>query len=245
VSRVNCRQPGDLGAEIAAIGELRPIVNRSNGRIKVDPRPDGAEPAPDERLLADSLAGNDAAFRTLVERYSREVFQFVARFTRNEAAADDVVQETFLQVYQSAGSFDPGRSFRPWLFAIAANKARDHLRSSARKREVALSAGMPSGEGDEATLLNFLSNEELPPSELLEADEQREIVREIVSRMPDNLREVLVLGYYHHFAYKEIAEVLSVPLGTVKSRLHAAVSYFADAYKQKLKEGSSDSDRKP
>jgi RNA polymerase sigma-70 factor, ECF subfamily len=211
----------------------------------VDPRPDGAEPAPDERLLADSLAGDDAAFRTLVERYSREVFQFVARFTRNEAAADDVVQETFLQVYQSAGSFDPGRSFRPWLFAIAANKARDHLRSSARKREVALSAGMPSGEGDEATLLNFLSNETLPPSELLEADEQREIVREVVSRMPDNLREVLVLGYYHHFAYKEIAEVLSVPLGTVKSRLHAAVSYFAEAYKQKLKEGSSDSNRKP
>jgi RNA polymerase sigma-70 factor (ECF subfamily) len=223
--------------EIAACSEPRPASNRNNGRNKVDRRPDRAEPASDEQLLADSLAGDAGAFRTLVDRYSQEVYQFVARFTRNAAAADDVVQETFLQVYQAAGSFDPDRSFRPWLFAIAANKARDYLRSSARKREVALSAGSASGEGDQITLLDFLSNEALPPSELLEADEQRAMVREIVSRMPDNLREVLVLGYYHHFAYKEIAEVLSVPLGTVKSRLHAAVSYFAEAYKRMLKEG--------
>jgi RNA polymerase sigma-70 factor, ECF subfamily len=241
VSRVNCGLcRGVNGEEIVSGAELRPAVNRSNGRNKVDGRPDRTELASDERLLADSLAGNDAAFRTLVDRYNQEVFQFVARFTRNATAADDVVQETFLQVYQSAGSFDPGRSFRPWLFAIAANKARDYLRSSARKKEVALSAGSASGTGDEVTLLDFLSNETLPPSELLEADEQRDLVREIVSRMPDNLREVLVLGYYHHFAYKEIAEVLSVPLGTVKSRLHAAVSYFADAYKRRLKENSGE-----
>jgi RNA polymerase sigma-70 factor (ECF subfamily) len=217
---------------MAPEGEQAPAVVRSIGRKTVDRQPEAPESFSDERLLAESMAGSDGAFRVLVERYSKELFQFVIRFTRNSEIAEDVVQETFLQVYQSAGSFDSGRSFRPWLFAIAANKARDCLRGSARRREIPLSGGGLSGEGQETTLLDILSDETQMPSEVLEGDEQREVVRALVSQMPDNLREVLILGYYHHLAYKEIAEALSIPLGTVKSRLHAAVCCFAAAYKR-------------
>ena len=155
---------------------------------------DGAANASDEQLLADFLAGSDRAFTTLVERYSTELYQFVARFVRSTAAAEDVVQETFIQVYQSAAGFDPSRRFRPWLFTIAANKARDHLRGRGRKKEVPLSVASTSGESDELSYLDFLSDESVAPSDLLEADERREIVRDVVARMPDNLREVLVLG---------------------------------------------------
>jgi len=197
----------------------------------VERQPEGGASVSDERLLARTLAGDEAAFRALVERYSGELFQFVVRFTRSAAVAEDVVQETFLQVYQSAASFDPKRSFRPWLFAIAANKARDQLRTTARRREVAASGGSGSREEQEVSLLDFLSAETAWPGDAMETDEQREVVRGIVSRMPDNLREVLVMGYYHHFPYKDIAEMLGIPLGTVKSRLHAAVSCFAEAYK--------------
>ena len=193
---------------------------------------DGAANAPDEQLLADFLAGSDRAFSLLVERHSGELYQFVGRFVRNLTAAEDVVQETFVQVYQSAAGFDSSRRFRPWLFTIAANKARDHLRGRGRKKEVPLSVVTTSGESEEVSYLDFLSDESPAPSDLLEADERREVVRAVVARMPDNLREVLILGYYHRFPYREIAEVLSVPLGTVKSRLHAAVSYFAEAYKR-------------
>lgn len=246
VSRVNLQEHREARRRPAAdSGELTATVTRSNGRNKVDRRPDEAESASDERLLARSLAGDEAAFRTLVRRYNEEVFQFVARFTRNAAAADDVVQETFLQVYQAAGSFDPARSFRPWLFAIAANKARDYLRSSVRRREVGLMASSPSGAGEDLTLLDFLSGTTPPPEESLEADELRDLVRGVVSRMPDNLREVLVLGYFHHFPYKEMAEILAIPLGTVKSRLHAAVSCFADAYKRMVEERSANSSSRP
>jgi RNA polymerase sigma-70 factor, ECF subfamily len=194
--------------------------------------PDGATNAPDEQLLADFLAGSDRAFTTLVERYSTELYQFVARFVRNQVSAEDIVQEAFVQVYQSAAGFDPARRFRPWLFTIAANKARDHLRGRGRKREVPLSVASTTGESEEVSYLDFMSDESATPSDLLEADERREVVRAIVSRMPENLREVLVLGYYHRFPYREISEILGVPLGTVKSRLHAAVSYFAEAYRQ-------------
>ena len=199
----------------------------------MDRRQEGEGNHPDGELLAAFLAGDEVAFATLVGRYSPELYQFIARFVQNSAVAEDVVQETFVQVYQSAAGFDPTRRFRPWLFTIAANKARDHLRSRARKREVSLSAGHQAATHDEgASYLDFLADDSLSPHEVLEGAEQREAVRKIVSQMPDHLREILVLGYYQRFPYKEIAEVLAIPLGTVKSRLHAAVSHFAAAYQR-------------
>ena len=90
----------------------------------------------DEQLLADYLAGQTDGFELLVRRHSPELFRFLARFTGNAAAAEDVVQEAFLQVHLSAASFDRTRRFKPWLFTIAANKARDLLRSRGRRPEV-------------------------------------------------------------------------------------------------------------
>ncbi|MCG8407146.1 MAG: RNA polymerase sigma factor [Phycisphaerales bacterium] len=189
----------------------------------------------DEQLLGEFLAGNEASFTVLVQRYSSALFQFVARFVRNTAGAEDVVQETFVQVHQSASGFDRNRRFRPWLFTIAANKARDQLRGRVRKREVSLSVPQGASDDEESvSYLDFFSDDSNSPSDILETDEQQALVRKIVSQMPDHLREVLVLGYYQRFPYKEIAEVLSIPLGTVKSRLHAAVSHFAAAYEKEL-----------
>jgi len=192
---------------------------------------EGPKHASDERLLSDFLAGDRDCFSKLVERYGEELYRFVGRFIRSSAMVEDVVQETFIQVYQSAPGFDVSRRFRPWLFTIAANKARDQLRSRARKREVGLSTGASDEAEGNASYLDFLSDGSMAPDEIMEDKEARQRVRGVVSRMPENLREVLVLGYYHRFAYKEIADILSIPLGTVKSRLHAAVSYFAAAYK--------------
>src|SRR5687768_14013250 len=87
----------------------------------------------DEQLLDDYRHGEKASFSELVGRYQRELYHFLVRFLGNRAAAEDVFQETFLQVHQSAEQFDPQRRFRPWLFTIAANKARDLIRSQARR----------------------------------------------------------------------------------------------------------------
>jgi RNA polymerase sigma-70 factor (ECF subfamily) len=191
-----------------------------------------SQASPDERLLRDFLAGQEDAFAELVERYSRELYIFVTRFVRNPAVAEDVVQETFVQVYQSAGGFDLSRRFRPWLYTIAANKARDHLRERQRKREITIGAGAVRTDAGESSYLDYLADDESPPDAKLAAEEQRNIVRAIIDTLPANLREILLLGYFQRLPYKEIAEVLSIPLGTVKSRLHAAVSAFADAYQK-------------
>jgi RNA polymerase sigma-70 factor (ECF subfamily) len=192
--------------------------------------------ASDEELIRGFLAGQAAAFDRLVHRYATEVFNFVVRFVGSSAAAEDVVQDTFLQVHQSAGGFDRDRRFKPWLFTIAANKARDHLRSRARKRERPVDAG-GAGPAEGQSLLDVLSDPGPSPEQEVEIVELQHLVRDIVDEMPDHLREILILGYYQRFPYRDIAEVLDIPLGTVKSRLHAAVAHFATLYRRRTQKG--------
>lgn len=198
----------------------------------------GAVNAPsDERLLAEYLAGRTDRFELLVRRHSEELFQFLTRFIGNAASAEDIVQETFLQVHLSAAQFDRQRRFKPWLFTIAANKARDLLRGRSRRPEVPLDAFVGSADEEAGQrFLDFLADESTAPEAGLVEDERRELVEQIIERMPEHLREVLVLGYYHRFPYKDMADILGIPLGTVKSRLHAAVAHFARAYRTALRE---------
>jgi RNA polymerase sigma-70 factor (ECF subfamily) len=190
----------------------------------------------DETLLQDYLAGQTASFELLVRRHTRELFQFALRFTKSSMAAEDVVQETFLQVHLSADSFDPSRRFKPWLFTIGANKARDYLRSRIRKREVPIDA--PVGrEGDEGQrFVELIADDQFTPQDQLGVEEKRRLVKSVVDGMPPKLWEVLVLAYYHRFPYKDIADIVDVPLGTVKSRLHAAIVDFGERYRAALKE---------
>ncbi|HUU85971.1 MAG TPA: sigma-70 family RNA polymerase sigma factor [Phycisphaerae bacterium] len=196
----------------------------------------------DERLLADYLADGGNGFEILVRRYSKELYQFVLRFTHNSAAAEDVVQEAFLQVHLSAASFDPSRRFKPWLFTIAANKARDWLRSRSRRSEVPLDARVGDVEEGSQSFADLLAGDELPSHHQVEAEEQCRAVQQVIEQMPDSLREVLVLAYYHRLPYKDLAEVLDVPLGTVKSRLHAAVGHFARRYQAAIEAGGHTAD---
>lgn len=190
----------------------------------------------DEELLADYLAGQPEGFELLVRRHSPELFRFLVRFTGSASTAEDIVQETFLQVHLSAESFDRTRRLKPWLFTIAANKARDMLRSRARRPEVPLDAHLGAAEEEGQRFLDFLADSAVSPTAGLEKEEERDFVRVILERMPGHLREVLLLSYYHRFPYKEIADILGIPLGTVKSRLHAAVTYFGQAYRAATKE---------
>ncbi len=190
----------------------------------------------DEQLLADHVAGKPDTFELLVRRHAEELFRFLARFTSSTSLAEDLVQEAFLQVHQSAGEFDYSRRFKPWLFTIAANKARDLLRSRRRRPTVPLNAQVEASEAQGQTFLDFLSDVPEPPTTGLEREEEQALVRKVLAGMPDHLREVLILSYFHRFPYKEIAAVLDIPLGTVKSRLHAAVRQFGLAYREATEE---------
>ncbi|MBS3734037.1 MAG: sigma-70 family RNA polymerase sigma factor [Phycisphaerae bacterium] len=190
-----------------------------------------SEEPSDAELLQQYIAGDAAAFSTLIGRYRRELFTFLMRFTADAALAEDAFQEAFLQVHLSAGAFDPTRRFKPWLFTIAANKARDAMRWRRRRHAAPLDATVEGETGDADTYGSLMPADVPPPAESLSNQETRRRVQNIVSDMPDHLRLVLLLSYFHDMPYKDIAEALDVPLGTVKSRLHAAVRHFARRWK--------------
>jgi len=186
----------------------------------------------DEELLEAYRLGDRKPFGQLVERYQRELFHFLVRFLGDRAAAEDVFQETFLQVHQSAAQFDTQRRFRPWLFTIAANKARDLMRSQARRPTNPLQASINPGDEGSGQFLDLMESAQEMPSAPLEKRELQGLVHSTVMGMPDHLREILLLSYFHQFPYRQISEILVIPLGTVKSRLHAAVACFAEKWRQ-------------
>ena len=187
----------------------------------------------DRDLLSGHLAGDADAFAVLAERYAGGLFGFLFRFVNDPGVADDLVQETLLQVHLAANSFDLNRPFKPWLYTIAANKARDLLRSRARRQERSLNA---PGGGDDAgpTLLDSLESAEQPTAERIEETEQQRQVRDMIALMPENLRLILVLGYYQQLPYAEISQILDIPVGTVKSRLHSAVGHFGKLWRGRV-----------
>jgi RNA polymerase sigma-70 factor (ECF subfamily) len=185
----------------------------------------------DEDLLAAHMAGDPEAFETLVSRYMRELYAFLSRFVGNATAAEDIIQDTFVQVHLAASSFDPARAFKPWLYTIAANKARDYMRARGRRQEYSLDRTGPDEDGPAPAKL--LGSDQTSEPEQAESRDERAAVREVVNRMPEHLRLILVLGYFQQLPYAEIAEVLEIPVGTVKSRLHAAVQYFGRLWKNR------------
>lgn len=192
---------------------------------------EGSHDLTDEQLLAEFRAGDSARFSQLVSRYERELYHFLVRFLGDHAAAEDVFQETFLQVHQSIDQFDLTRRFRPWLFTIAANKARDLIRSQSRHATNPLHAAMSPGDDDSGEYIDLMQAFEAAPDEPMQRRELQEMVQKAITGMPEHLREILLLSYFHQFPYKQISDILDIPLGTVKSRLHAAVAYFANRWK--------------
>ncbi len=189
----------------------------------------------DEAVFERFLDGDTAAYRTLIERYHDDLLRFLTRLVGDRAAAEDLFQETFLQIHQSAHTFDTSRRFRPWLFTIAANKGRDHLRKRMRQRTVELSA--PIGGSDGSTSFVDLLEVDVPsPDAAMDASEQDRLVQTALSRLQPALREVLLLAYFQRLSYQQIAEDLGIPLGTVKSRMHAAVAAFARSWQAVTRE---------
>ncbi|NQT00712.1 MAG: sigma-70 family RNA polymerase sigma factor [Planctomycetes bacterium] len=188
----------------------------------------------DGELLTRYTEGEEAAFREIVNRYKNGLYAFLRMFLNRRELVEDVFQETFLQLFSSRESFDTNRPLRPWLFTIAANKAKDALRKWQRKNAIPIGTMTDSEDLSFDDMLNSVTSDSTMPYEQLQKDETAVRVRRIIADMPENLREILVFAYFNRFSYKQMAEILSIPIGTVKSRLHTAVSRFAKEWKASI-----------
>ncbi len=193
----------------------------------------------DAELLTRYADGDEAAFREIVNRYKNSLHAFLRQFLNRRDLVEDVFQETFLQLFTSRDSFDKSRPLRPWLFTIAANKAKDALRKWQRTSAIPIGTMGDSQELSFDDMLNAVTSDSTLPHEKLQERETASRVGRIIGDMPENLREILSLAYFEKFSYKQMAEILSIPIGTVKSRLHTAVGRFAKDWKASI--GSKES----
>jgi len=183
----------------------------------------------EDLLLAYRSRGDREAFDALVHRYERELYGYLRHYMGDAAMAEDVFQQTFLQVHLKCDQFEPGRKVRPWLYTVATNQAIDYQRRNRRHRMVSLDrrATRP-GDEEAGTLIELLDNPEPDPGDLAETAEQHDQLREAVEELPESTRQVVRLVYFQGLKYREAAEVLCIPVGTVKSRLHAAIHKLSD-----------------
>jgi RNA polymerase sigma-70 factor (ECF subfamily) len=195
----------------------------------------------DEQLLARLRDGERDLFGTLVRRYERELFGYLRRYLGDDDLADDVFQNTFVQVYVKIRQYEPGRPARPWLYAIATNQAIDALRRRGRRADQRADAvSSPDEDGQPRPLFELLPAPGDGPPDSADRAEQRELVRAAVERLPELLRQVVVLTYFQGLKYRDAAEVLEIPVGTVKSRLHAALARLTEEWNAAQESGDSD-----
>ena len=170
------------------------------------------------------------ALTAMLSRYQQRLYRFLTRLVQDSAAAEDLFQQTWLRVIQKVGSYDARARFDTWLFSVAHNLAIDHLR---RQRSRSLDEPDESGK---------LPSDRLPSSgadpleELLES-ERAAILGEAIHELPAIQREVISLRFEEGMKLEQIAEVVAVPLSTVKSRLHRALESLREAVERRLREG--------
>jgi RNA polymerase sigma-70 factor (ECF subfamily) len=180
----------------------------------------------DEALLSRYRdKGRTEDFEELVRRYESELHRYLARYLGDPTLAEDVFQNTFLQVHLKRGLYEDGRPVRPWLYSIATHQAVDSLRKAGRHPTISLDQRPAStGETDSGSLVDLLVSSAEGPLSELQGEESQRWVRESVARLPEALRQTLILAYHQDLKYREIADILKIPVGTVKSRLHAALA---------------------
>jgi RNA polymerase sigma-70 factor (ECF subfamily) len=185
----------------------------------------------DEELLSLFCKGQKDAFGALVQRYERELYGYLRRYLGDGNLAEDVFQNTCLQLYLKSGQYEEGRPVRPWLYTIATHQAIDALRRNGRHQALSLDqAREETPAGELHNLMELLESRTPEPGDVVQDQERRERVRASVEKLPDFLRQVLVMAYYQGLKYREIADILAIPVGTVKSRLHAALVKLQEAW---------------
>jgi len=195
------------------------LTNRSRSRLNQT-----LVEADESLLLRYRDTGSRDVFAQLVQRYERELYSYLRRYLGDAELAEDAFQATFLQVHLKCSQFEMDRRFRPWLYTIATNQAIDAQRRNKRHRLVSLDRAGASDESDDtAKLANLLVSSVSSPMQQVSDVERGEWLRGALDELQESMRQVINLVYYQGLKYREAADALGIPVGTVKSRLHAAV----------------------
>ncbi|MCA9732837.1 MAG: sigma-70 family RNA polymerase sigma factor [Deferribacteres bacterium] len=182
----------------------------------------------DEELIARFQQGDVYAFDLIVKRYKQQLLNFVFRFLNNRELAEDVVQETFLRVYRKRHAYKQVAKFSTWIYTIAGNLSRTELRRRKRRKLFSLSdIGMEEKDFE-------IASDEFNPEKHTNTVMHEKIIQREIDKLSSKFREVILLRDVQGLAYEEIAEIINVPLGTVKSRVNRARLRLQEMLKKSL-----------
>ncbi|MDI3256935.1 MAG: sigma-70 family RNA polymerase sigma factor [Kyrpidia sp.] len=171
----------------------------------------------DEELARAFAGGSVTAFEALVYRYHRPLLAYVQRLLGREQPAEDLVQETFFRFVRQVREGRVPDRIRPWLYRVAGNLCRDYWKAAERRCDRGLPEGWGERHGERPTV-----------ADIYERLETRQQIRSALDELPDVQRRMVVLRFYHDFTYQEIADVLEMPVGTVKAYLFKALRRLRD-----------------
>lgn len=185
-------------------------------------------PLSDEALVAAFVAQGDRdCFETLVRRYRHEIYNYLRRYLADDDLAEDAFQLTFVRVYQKAEQFDTSRRFRPWLYGVATNQAIDLQRRATRRSFQSLDWSNDLAETRGTSQAAAIPDHRQSETDALVDAEFRANMRTAVKLVGEPGRSALELIYLQGLSYRDAAEALEVPVGTVKSRVHSAIRKLA------------------
>lgn len=176
----------------------------------------------DQALAARAVEGDERAFREIVERYERPVFSLHYRMVRDRELAEDLAQETFIRAFKAIRSYKPRYKLSSWLFKIANNLAIDHLRK--RRIETVSIDGAPDAvtAEEQAQTRHELASDDESPEEYAANRELGEQIEAAIAKLRPEYQTATVLRHVEGFSYEEIARIMDLPLGTVKTYIHRA-----------------------
>ena len=167
----------------------------------------------DEELIVKIKGGDDTAFRELMSRHIKHVFNFVLQYVHVREEAEDVTQDTFFKTWKNIGRFKDSMKFKPWLFTIARNTAYDFI----KKKKAIPFSGMNGDNDDDFDFTETLSDMEPLPSEIFARKELADEVDEILKILHPDHRAILLMHYREEMTFEEISKIIKKPMNTVKS----------------------------
>jgi RNA polymerase sigma-70 factor (ECF subfamily) len=218
-----CRVTEETTIERVETGST--VSRDSTGRVSASPDP------PDEVLVVRFQSGDRAAFALLVRRHQSGLYNFALRNLRERTAAEDIVQEAFVRVAQSAADFKSDARFSTWVYTIVRNLCIDQIRKNALRRHPSLDEARKSDDGDGPTLGEQTADPRgrSDIERTVEVGRMKERILAAIDALPDDQREVYLMREMSNLRFKEIAEITGVPENTVKSRMRYALERLQEA----------------
>ena len=184
----------------------------------------------DRYLIQKAREGDRPAFEELYNRYKKPIFNYICRLLGDRAVAEELTQETFIRVYTNLAQYRPTGKVSSWIYMIAANLAKNELRSREYRKTVSLDSAI--AEDEKLRLGDLLQDTSVGPADVAENKEVRAQIQKVIHKLPLHHKEVLVLCDVQGLSYEEAAEILGCSVGTVASRLNRARTAFVKIFKE-------------